>query len=275
MPEQFAFEQILGDSGAVDRNEGAVAPPARLVQPARQQLLAGAARAEQHHRYAQIGDALDRPRDLQHLGRPGDHPAEHAVVARPLLRQPRIFDLEFADMERPPHDQPQFLDIDRLLVEIPGALRDRVQRAGAFAMPRHDDDLGIGLDLQDRLQSPESLARPVGIGRQAQVERDHIGFFGTQQVDRAVMVARDQHRIAVIGPFELRLQPRVVLDHQQFARCFGAVVLHDATFIQSLPRPAAPPSPAAGSHRVKRLPLPGSLTTSIVPPIACAICNAS
>src|SRR3546814_8167629 len=54
MPEQLAFEQILGDRGAVDRDERAVAPRARLVQPAREQFLAGAARAEQHDRNVKV-----------------------------------------------------------------------------------------------------------------------------------------------------------------------------------------------------------------------------
>ena len=75
MPEQFAFEQIFGDRGAVDRDKRPIAPPARFMQSARQQFLAGAARAEQHHTDVQIGDALNRPRDLLHFERAGDHPA--------------------------------------------------------------------------------------------------------------------------------------------------------------------------------------------------------
>src|SRR3546814_20017750 len=77
--EQLAFEQVFGDRGTIDRDEGAIAPRARFVEPAREQFLARPARAEQHDRHVEVRDALDRPRDLQHLGRAGDHPAEHAI----------------------------------------------------------------------------------------------------------------------------------------------------------------------------------------------------
>src|SRR3546814_5730403 len=73
---------------------------------------------------------------------------------------------------------------------------------------------------------------------------------------------------------ELRLEPGVVLDDEQLARRRGRSLGHDATFIHSSP-PSAPFSPAAGSHSVKQLPSPGSLSTSIVPFIACASPSAS
>src|SRR3546814_3178906 len=65
-------------------------------------------------------------------------------------------------------------------------------------MPRHDDDLGVGLRLQDRAQQAKSLARSVGVGRQTKVERHHRRLLGAQQFHRRVMVAGDQHRIIVI-----------------------------------------------------------------------------
>src|SRR3546814_14836862 len=90
---------ILGDRGAVDRDERAVAPRARLVQPAREQFLAGAARAEQHDRNVKVRDALDGARDLPHFGRAGDHPAEDAILARALVCQPPIFYLQLANVK--------------------------------------------------------------------------------------------------------------------------------------------------------------------------------
>ena len=57
--EQLGLEQVLGDRGAIDRDEVALAP-AHLVDRAGEQLLAGAARAEQHDRHVGDGDALDR-----------------------------------------------------------------------------------------------------------------------------------------------------------------------------------------------------------------------
>ena len=43
--EQLGLEQVLGDRGAVDRDEAAAAAPARLVDAAGEQFLAGAADA--------------------------------------------------------------------------------------------------------------------------------------------------------------------------------------------------------------------------------------
>jgi hypothetical protein len=88
--EQLGFEQVFRDGRAVDRDEAAAATAARLVETAREQLLARAGRAEQHHRHVGIGDPLDRPRDLQHLGRGGDHRAEHGAFVAHLLFEARF-----------------------------------------------------------------------------------------------------------------------------------------------------------------------------------------
>src|SRR3546814_6745949 len=71
------------------------------------------------------------------------------------------------------------------------------------------------------------------------------------------MVARDEHAIILIGPFELSLQPGVVLDHQQCAQSGPALVHVIPTFVTRASPPAAPRASASGNHRVKLLPLPG------------------
>src|SRR3546814_19892641 len=87
------------------------------------------------------------------------------------------------------------------------------------------------------------------------------------------MVAGDQHRIIVIGPFELRLQPRIILDHQQ-NMLFGPPTHRQlASFITASALRA--PASACGSRKAKQLPFPASLATSLVPPIPCASCSAS
>src|SRR3546814_7920721 len=79
------------------------------------------------------------------------------------------------------------------------------------------------------------------------------------------MVALDQHLIVVISPCELRLKPRVVLDHEQ-STLFGPRPTHrqPAFPISNAPIPFAPAS-ACGKRSAKLLPFPGSLVTSIVP----------
>ena len=58
--EQLALEQVLGNRGAVDRDEALAAPRRQVVQRAREQLLAGAAFAQQQDGRAGARDLLDR-----------------------------------------------------------------------------------------------------------------------------------------------------------------------------------------------------------------------
>src|SRR3546814_14297395 len=89
------------------------------------------------------------------------------------------------------------------------------------------------------------------------------------------MVARDEHAIILIGPFELSLQPGVVLDHQQGAQSDPALVHVIPTFVTRASPPAAARASASANHRVKLLPLPGSLAPPIAPPILCPLWSAS
>ena len=72
-----------------------------------------------------------------------------------------------------------------------------------------------GFSAQDLVERREALVGAVGIGRQAEVERDHRRLVRAQRLDRARAVAGADHLIALIGPFELALQAVVVLDDQQ------------------------------------------------------------
>ena len=65
--EELAFEQCLGDGGAVDRDERRRGAPAQLVDRLRQQLLAGAALAEQQYRNVGRRDLFDVAQHLQHF----------------------------------------------------------------------------------------------------------------------------------------------------------------------------------------------------------------
>ena len=127
MPEQFTFEQSFGDRRTVDGDECALAAVASFVQPAREQLLAGPACAEQHDRHICVRDALDGPRDLEHFGRCRNHAAEHGI-ARDRFGQSPVFRLDPVQMKRTANNQAQFVNIDRLGVKIIGAARNRPQR---------------------------------------------------------------------------------------------------------------------------------------------------
>ena len=64
MAEQFRFEQVLGDGGAVDRDEAAHVAPALVVDETGQQFLAGAGLAGDHHARVALGDLLGHLEDL-------------------------------------------------------------------------------------------------------------------------------------------------------------------------------------------------------------------
>ena len=110
---------------------------------------------------------------------------EPSTVAPPPLRfEAAVLVLDRVEVEGARDDQPELVDVDRLAVEIIGAERDRLERAFARAVARGDDDLGVGLDGEDFGQRGEAFAGAVGIGRQAEVERDDRRLVQPHLLDR-------------------------------------------------------------------------------------------
>jgi hypothetical protein len=72
VPEQLALEQRLGDRRAVDRHEGPAPTLRALVDAPRQDLLAGAALAQEGHRDLAGGHGLEQGVDLAHRRRAHD-----------------------------------------------------------------------------------------------------------------------------------------------------------------------------------------------------------
>ena len=144
--EQLGLEQVLGDGGAIDRDELALAP-ALLVHGPGEQLLAGAASPQEHHGHVGGRHALDGLGDLQHLRRGADDRSEHGLV-RASLEPPVLF-LDLVEVERARDDHPELVDVDRLLVKVVGAHADGLECTFAGAVPGCDDDLGVGLEAKD------------------------------------------------------------------------------------------------------------------------------
>ena len=69
-------------------------------------------------------------------------PSRNAVIVEPDGRI-RVA-LTAPPVEGAANDVAERIDVDRLLIEIPGALRDCPARAGAFAMAGRDNDLRAG-----------------------------------------------------------------------------------------------------------------------------------
>src|SRR6478735_1531559 len=262
--EQLGLQEVLGNGGAIDRDEAPLAATL-FMNRAREQLLAGAACAEQHGRHIRIGDPLDRLSDLEHFRRGGDNRAKDG--ARDTRFQTPVLGFDFVQVERPRDDQPKLIDVDRLFVEVVSAHPDRLQRAVARPVPGRDDNLRVGLQPEDFLERCEALLRSVRIGRQAQIQRHHGRFMHAQGFDRAGPVAGANDLITLVGPFELALQSLVVLDDQQHGKF--KIVAH-ARFRDGLLTASA-----AGSVMVKVVPLPGLLSTPSRPPMAATTDRAS
>jgi len=118
-------------------------------------------------------------------------------------------------MEGPADDQPKFVDVDRLAIEIIGTERDRFKRALPSAMARGDDHLRVRLQRQYFGQGRKSLGGPVRVGRQAEIQRHNCRFVLPDEFDRGGAVARANHAITFISPFQLPLQPFIIFDDQQ------------------------------------------------------------
>src|SRR5437868_271404 len=86
------------------------------------------------------------------------------------------------------------------------------------------------------------------------------GFMRAQRLDRGIAVARADHIVAFVGPFELALQAFIILDDEEHPGWGG---VGHAIF-----RSGWAAAPAAGRRIVKVVPRPRRLSTLRRPPIA-------
>ena len=133
---------------------------------ARDQLLAGAAFAEDQHRHVGRRDLLDHAAHLEHRVVGGDEPFERRAHLR-LAAAGGSAARARAAGTRGSTMQPQHVRIDRLLVEIVGAERHGAHRVVAIGVAGDDDDPRVRREAQDFLERAHAFADAFGIGRQA------------------------------------------------------------------------------------------------------------
>jgi hypothetical protein len=123
--EQLALDQVLRNRPAIDRNERPLAPPTRLVDRVRDQLLAGAVLAENQHGRVGRRHALH---ELEHLpDRLGL--ADDPVVALEAARAIRLLlQLDAAHVQRALQHHAELRQLDRLRVPVDRAAADRRER---------------------------------------------------------------------------------------------------------------------------------------------------
>ena len=95
VPEQLALEQVLGEGGAVDGDEGLLRPVARQVEGPRDEGLARARLSLEEHGEIGAADLLHQLEQAHHLGILGHHVGEVDAgrlaaleVVRPVGAQP-------------------------------------------------------------------------------------------------------------------------------------------------------------------------------------------
>ncbi len=135
MAEQLAFQQRLGDGGAVDRQERLVGAAAVLVQGAGDQFLAGAALAEDQHVDILRRDAADRLAHLLH-----DRAAADDPVALVLRGQHRRHAHQPGGLEGPFEHLAEPLQVDRLDQIVEGAALHRLDGRLGRPVCRDEDD---------------------------------------------------------------------------------------------------------------------------------------
>ena len=81
MAEEFAFDQVFGQGGAIDANEGVVLARAVEVDGARDQLLAGTGFATHQYGGGAVGDLHNLFVDIAHGAAVAYHVVDAVAVA--------------------------------------------------------------------------------------------------------------------------------------------------------------------------------------------------
>ena len=154
--EELRFEERLRQRAAVDRDELAVLADRRVMDGARDELLARPALARQEHGRGDSGDPLDRPEDLLHAGALPDD-VRKRVLRGELLLQVDVFVAELLLPERTVDDQPELLDVERLRDVVHRSGLHRFDRIGCRRVRGDHDDRGLGRFRLDLLQEVEAI----------------------------------------------------------------------------------------------------------------------
>ena len=209
--EQLGLEERLGQRGAVDHDERPVGARARIVDGAREELLAGAGLALDQHGRVEGGHTRDLLVELHHPGRLADQVLE--PVGRAQL--PPVVEVlagQAPRLERAAHDHCDLLHPERLgqVVVRAGAHRlDGRLDAGERREDHHREPrLGGAQALEDR--------ETVEIGH-AEIDERKVEGLALRQ-SQARLAAGDQAHAIPLAPEHLGQQltgHRVVVGDEQ------------------------------------------------------------
>ena len=185
------------------------------VDRAREELLAGAALALDEHGHVGARDARHHAEDFPHHGRV----AQDVLEACGGLGGAQLLlgvDLERLQIRRPPQDDFEIRELDRLLVVVERAELDGADRVVAVAVAGEDDHLRVGRQLHDLVQRLQPLLGAVGSRRQPEVQADDRRALDLERRHRlAPVLGEEQGEIVAQRVLQLRPDGLVVINDQQ------------------------------------------------------------
>ena len=200
---------MLGQRGAVEGDEGFVAPVAAPVKLARQQLLAGAALALDQHRHVRRGDAVGQLEKLAHGRARADHGAKLALRNQPALEL-KVFFRQFQVVKRLFHHEAQLVHLERFREIVVSAALHRLDRD--FLRPvsgDHDDDRRTFLCLQ----LPQEV-EPALFGH-LDIEQEQVRTLGGQDAARCGCAVGLQNLVALLERAAHAVTGRSVIVHDE------------------------------------------------------------
>ena len=242
--EQFALQKVFRNGAAIDGDKGALLAPAATVNRQRRHFLSRAAFPQNQHRHIRGGHFANRAKDLLHRGAAAEHAFER--IPAQMLLQRAVLPFQVGDIKGPFEHRLQLLHLNGFAQEVVGALSDGTQRVVLFRLAAGDDDFGQGILGQQLRQSRQALIGRAGRGRQAEIQNHDPGAVFPEGGAGAGSIFGQQHIIVTHQrPFHLGANLLIVIDYQQF--------------------PFHEPEVRSGNNTRKVVPLPFSLSTSILP----------
>ena len=172
--EELGLDVVLGDGGAVELDEDAVAPEAFGVHGARDELLAGAALAEDEYASVGRGHELDLLAQRLH----GDAGAGNGALGGELPLELGVILAHLAGLHRVLEHDEGSRQAERLLEEVVGPEFRRAHCGFDGSVARDDDHLGhVGrVHLANLAQGVEAIA----IGQPDIEQHDVVGGIAQQ-----------------------------------------------------------------------------------------------
>ncbi|EGY01559.1 hypothetical protein AZA_55281 [Nitrospirillum viridazoti Y2] len=177
MAEDLTFQQVLGDGGAVDGDEGMIAAGAAAVDGIGRQLLARAALAREEDAGPAGRHAFDQAIDRLH----GGGGADEGMKAAPVQLPPVMGDDagQAPPLQGVAHGDDQAGGGEGLHQEIEGAIAHGLHRHADGAVGRHHDDRQVGVALPGGAQH----LQPIDV-RQLQVQHQGARLSQAQAFQR-------------------------------------------------------------------------------------------